>query len=58
MQLVYDENQKAIAVSKTRKPGVSSNGRVNVSFTWPQAFPGIPAVKDLILSVNPFTTPF
>ncbi len=56
--IVYDENQKAIAVSKTRKPGVSSSGRVNVSFTWPQAFSGVPAVKDLLLSVNPFTTPF
>lgn len=58
ISIVYDENQKAIAVSKTHKDGLPSNNKTNIVFTWPEAFSAVPVVKDLILSVNPFTLPF
>lgn len=56
--ILYDENSNAIAVSKTHRDGVASNSKSNISFTWPSAFTGNPVVRDLLLSVDPFTTPF
>jgi hypothetical protein len=56
--IVYDENHNAIGVSSTHAEGVKSNGKLPISFTWPEAFNGKPVLQDLLLSVDPFTTPF
>lgn len=56
--IVYNEDRNAIGVSKTHVGGLNSNKRAPIYFTWPEAFPGKPVVQDLLLSIDPFTTPF
>lgn len=56
--ILYDQNHNAINASKTHKDGLPSNEFSPLLFTWPQTLSSTPATKDLILMVNPFTTPF
>lgn len=56
--ILYDENHNAINASKTHKDSLPSNQNSPLLFTWPQTLSSNPVTKDLILMVNPFTTPF
>lgn len=56
--IVYNENHNAIGVSKTHVGGLQSNKKSSIYFTWPEAFSGKPVTQDLLLSVDPFATPF
>jgi hypothetical protein len=56
--ILYDENNNAINASKTVKDGLASNDSMSVFFTWPEALTGSPVIKDVLVSINPFTAPF
>lgn len=56
--IIYDIRHIAINASKTHKDGLASNEKSLLLFTWPQPFTDDPATKDILVQVNPFTTPF
>lgn len=56
--ILYDENHNAINASKTVKEGLSSNSSLPVFFTWPNALSSDPVIKDVLISINPFTVSF
>ncbi|NVN97408.1 hypothetical protein HXX01_04255 [Candidatus Nomurabacteria bacterium] len=56
--ILYDENHNAINASKTVKESLPSNDSMPVFFTWPNALTGVPVIKDVLISINPFTVSF
>ncbi len=56
--ILYDKDHIAINASKTHKDSLSSNGNSLLLFTWPQAFTNTPLTEDVLISINPFATPF
>jgi len=56
--ILYDENRNAINASKTYREGLNSNNSLQVYFTWPEALKDEPVVKDILISVSPFSTSF
>lgn len=56
--ILYDESKNAIAVSKTHKDKLDSGTTLPILFTWPNAFSGIPVVKEIIHQINPFVVKF
>jgi len=56
--ILYNADHNVISVSKTHKAGLESNNTAEVYFTWPSAFTETPIIKDVLLEVNPFLTPF
>lgn len=56
--ILYDKEGNAVNASKTYKKGLKSNNSLNLFFTWPNPFSGVPVVKDVLLQVNPFKTSF
>jgi len=56
--ILYDANRNAISVAKTHKSGLASGASLPVSFTWPATFTEVPAVKDILIQINPFAVSF
>jgi len=56
--ILYDETGNAINASKTHKSKLSNNDILPVVFTWPEAFSSIPATKDILISIDPFSVSF
>jgi hypothetical protein len=56
--ILYDKDKIAVNVSKTHKDGLKSNTSEPLLFTWPSSFPEVPATKDLLVQINPFTVSF
>lgn len=56
--ILYDADHNAINASKTHKPGLASNGKSDLFFTWPEKFTDTPVTKDIFVLINPFTTAF
>jgi hypothetical protein len=56
--ILYDSDHNAISASETYNAGLPSNQSAPLLFTWPEAFRENVATKDILLQVNPFTTPF
>jgi hypothetical protein len=55
--ILYDKSKNAINVSKTHKESLKSNTESPLLFTWPSDI-AEPVTQDLLLQINPFTTPF
>ncbi|MCI0533494.1 hypothetical protein L0Y49_04720 [bacterium] len=53
--LIYDANGNAIGASATDVPIIHANEEVNLTFTWPEPFPGTPTRIDIIPRVNVFS---
>jgi hypothetical protein len=56
--LLYDIKHNVINASKTHKEGLDTNQNSLLLFTWPNPLTDDPATKDILVQVNPFTTPF
>jgi hypothetical protein len=56
--ILYDLDGNAINASKTFKEGLKSGDSLPVFFTWPEKLTGEPVIKDVLVSINPFTVPF
>lgn len=56
--ILYDADHNAINASKTYKAGLASNASAGLFFTWPQALTDTPVTHDILVLINPFTTPF
>jgi hypothetical protein len=56
--ILYDSNHTAVNASRTQSGGLKSNSSAGVTFTWPASFSEVPATEDVLVEVNPFTTPF
>lgn len=53
--ILYDQDGNAINVSKTFKNGIPSGSNIPIFFTWPEALSTDPAIKDVLIEINPFT---
>ena len=56
--ILYGNDNNAINASKTHKESLVSNDSSLLLFTWPQPLSDDPVTKDVIIQINPFTTPF
>ncbi len=56
--ILYDADHNAINASETYIAGLRSNQSAPLLFTWPEAFREDVVTKDILLQVDPFTTPF
>lgn len=56
--ILYGEDRNAINASKTHKDGLATNKNTPILFTWPLPFTQEPVTQDILLQINPFTTPF
>lgn len=56
--VLYDKEGNAINASKTKKGKLLSGSSVPVVFTWPEALSDIPALKEVLISINPFSVSF
>src|SRR3989339_299066 len=56
--ILYDVDHNAINASKTIKDGLKSGSDTTVFFTWPEALTGEPVIKDVLVSINPFSVSF
>ena len=56
--ILYDAEGNAINASKTFKDGLTSGDTTSVFFTWPNEFSRTPVVKDVLVSINPFSVSF
>jgi hypothetical protein len=56
--ILYDIEHNAINVSKTRKDKLSSDERLPVVFTWPEPLSSVPVIKEVFVSIDPFSVPF
>ena len=52
--IVYNENQNAVAASKNFIDSLAGGAQQNVSFTWPEPFPGDVFITEVITRYNPF----
>lgn len=52
--IIYDINGNAIATSQTIIDQIDSEETVQVYFTWPDPFGGVPARREIIPRINPF----
>lgn len=56
--ILYDADHNAINASKTHKGGLGSNNTSSVIFTWPEVLSALPATKDVLILINPFSVSF
>lgn len=56
--ILYDDIGNAINASKTHKTKLKSGDILPVVFTWPEKLSSIPATKDILISINPFSVSF
>lgn len=56
--VLYDVDRNAINASKTHKSGLGSNNKTSVIFTWPEVLSALPATKEVLISINPFSVSF
>ncbi len=56
--ILYDVDRNAINASKTHKSGLASNNNSPVIFTWPEVLSALPATKDVLILINPFSVSF
>lgn len=51
--ILYDENNNAVAFSKTKIDKIEGNSKVNISFTWPEVFSSKVVRIDVVSKVLP-----
>ncbi len=56
--ILYGADHNAVNASKTHKDGLNSNANTPILFTWPLPFNQDPVTQDVLIQINPFTTPF
>ncbi len=56
--ILYDRDDNAINVSKTRKDGLNSNNSTPIAFTWPKSLSKTPVKRDILIQINPFNLSF
>ncbi len=56
--ILYDIDHNAINASKTVRDGLTSGESVNVYYTWPEELSSTPLIKDVLVSINPFSVSF
>jgi hypothetical protein len=56
--ILYDTNRNAINVSKTSRGKLLSGSKSPVVFTWPEALSTLPVIKDVLISIDPFSVSF
>jgi len=56
--ILYGTDGNAVNASKTHKDGLNTNANTPILFTWPLPFNQDPVTQDVLLQINPFTTPF
>lgn len=56
--ILYDGENNAINASKTHKDKLTSGNNLPVVFTWPEPLSALPVIKDILISINPFSVSF
>jgi len=56
--ILYDIDHNAINASKTHKDKLLSGNNLPVVFTWPEILSSLPATKDILVQINPFSVSF
>ena len=52
--ILYDENNNAVAFSKTKINSIDAGGTTNIVFTWPESFQSKIVRIDIISKVLPY----